>query len=88
MWRYILRRILLLIPVVLGVAILVFVIMDACPGDAADIIAGSTATEEVVEQLREKLGLNDPYLVRLGRCVNHKYKARRHLPPGFFVFCY
>ena len=56
MWRYILRRILLLIPVVLGVAILVFVIMDACPGDAADIIAGSTATEEVVEQLREKLG--------------------------------
>lgn len=72
MWRYIVRRLLLLIPIVLGVAILVFCIMDACPGDAVDVLA-SNATEAVKEELRESMGLNDPFLVRMGRYLKQTF---------------
>lgn len=66
MGRYIVKRLLWMIPIVLGVAILVFTLMTFCPGDPAEIILGSTATEENLAAMREELGLNDPYLVRLG----------------------
>lgn len=59
MAKYIVRRILQTIPVLIGVSILVFSLMHLIPGDAAQIMAGEAASEETVEQLREKLGLND-----------------------------
>ena len=55
-----------MIPIVLGVAILVFTLMTFCPGNPAEIILGSTATEEALAAKTEELGLNDPFLVRLG----------------------
>lgn len=64
MAKYIAKRLLLLIPVVLGVALLIFVIMSFTPGDPAVIILGENATAEQVAILREDLGLNDPLLVR------------------------
>ena len=64
MAKYIAKRLLLLIPVVLGVALLIFVIMSFTPGDPAVIILGENATAEQVALLREELGLNDPLLVR------------------------
>ncbi len=67
MWKYILKRILLMIPVILGVVILVFTLMQLTPGDPAEVILGSTATAEQIEELRNELGLNDPYIVQLGR---------------------
>ena len=66
MGRYVLKRILWMIPIVLGVAILVFTLMTFCPGNPAEIILGSTATEEALAAKTEELGLNDPFLVRLG----------------------
>ena len=66
MIRYVLKRILWMIPIVLGVAILVFTLMTFCPGNPAEIILGSTATEEALAAKTEELGLNDPFLVRLG----------------------
>lgn len=60
MAKYIVRRLLQTIPVLLGVSILVFSLMHLIPGDAAQIMAGEAASEATVEQLREKLGLNDP----------------------------
>ena len=66
MLKYVLRRLLMMIPVVLGVTILIFTIMYFVPGDPAFIILGSNATVEQLEAKREELGLNDPYLVRLG----------------------
>ena len=66
MGKYVLKRLLWMIPISLGVAILVFTLMTFCPGDPAEIILGTTATEENLEAMREQLGLNDPYLVRLG----------------------
>ena len=60
MAKYIVRRLLQTIPVLIGVTILVFSLMHLIPGDAAQIMAGEAATEETVEQIREKLGLNEP----------------------------
>jgi len=62
--KYIVKRIFFLIPVVLCVALLIFVIMSFTPGDPAVIILGENATAEQVAALHEKLGLNDPLLVR------------------------
>lgn len=64
MLKYIVKRIFFLIPVVLCVALLIFVIMSFTPGDPAVIILGENATAEQVAALHEKLGLNDPLLVR------------------------
>ena len=66
MGRYIVKRIFWMIPIILGVAVLIFTLMDFCPGDPAEIILGGTAREEDYARLREQLGLNEPFLVRLG----------------------
>lgn len=73
MARYIGRRLLWMIPVVLGVAILIFTIMIFCPGDPAEIILGSGATDAELELKREMLGLNQPYLVRLGEYLKNVF---------------
>lgn len=64
MKKYIGKRILLMIPVLLGVAFLIFAIMTFTPGDPASIILGAGATPEAIEDLREKLGFNTPFLIR------------------------
>jgi len=71
MGRYVLRRLLQMIPVVLGVTILVFTIMYFIPGDPVKIMLGPEATHDQIEAMRQKLGLNDPYLVRLGKFVGN-----------------
>jgi peptide/nickel transport system permease protein len=64
LWRYALRRLLLIIPVLLGVAFVVFVILSLAPGDPAVSILGDKASEEDLAAMREKLGLNKPIPVR------------------------
>ena len=67
MLKYITRRILAMIPVVIGITFIVFMIMKMAPGDPARMILGDNATPEAVEALREEMGLNDNYLVQYGR---------------------
>ena len=69
MWKYILKRLLMLIPVLLGVILIIFVLNEITPGDPARELAGDMASEEDVEQLREVLGLNRPFIVRFGDYV-------------------
>ncbi|MGL5088353.1 MAG: nickel ABC transporter permease [Cetobacterium sp.] len=64
MHKYILKRILLLIPVLLGVSFLVFTIMSLTPGDPAQLILGESAPREAIEQLRGEMGLNDPFFIQ------------------------
>lgn len=73
MARYILKRLLLMIPVILGVAVLIFTIMYFVPGDPAEILLGSTATKEEIAELREQMGLNDPYFVQLARYLKETF---------------
>lgn len=71
MLKYILKRILMMIPVLLGVLFLVFTMNEISPGDPAEMIAGDAASVEVVEQIREDLGLNEPFLVRFFNYVKN-----------------
>ncbi|MGI6749187.1 MAG: ABC transporter permease [Atribacter sp.] len=64
MKKYILKRLLLLIPVLIGVSILIFVIVRLTPGDPARILAGEHATEEYVQATRERWGLDKPMYVQ------------------------
>ena len=58
MIKYVLKRLLMMIPVMLGVLTIAFILNELTPGDAATALAGSEATEEQVEAIREELGLN------------------------------
>ena len=66
MLRYILKRILLMIPVLLGIVVIVFTLMYVGGGDPTISILGENVTPEAQAEIREELGLDDPYLVRLG----------------------
>ncbi|WP_071433030.1 ABC transporter permease [Angelakisella massiliensis] len=64
MLKYIIKRILLLIPVLIGVSFIVFTIMSFTPGDPATAILGNGATKEDIQKLNEELGYYDPFLER------------------------
>ena len=64
MIKYIIKRLLLLIPVLLGVTLILFFIIDQSGGDPARNKLGEQATEEAVQALRDEWGLNDPFFVR------------------------
>src|SRR5690625_6611067 len=66
MFAYIVRRLLLLIPVLIGMTIITFAIVHLIPGNPAQVILGEAATPSAVEDLEERLGLNEPYLVQYG----------------------
>lgn len=66
MVKYIIKRILFLIPILIGVSAIIFVLKSLTPGDPARMILGNTASEEAVEAKREELGLNDPVIVQYG----------------------
>lgn len=70
-FTYIVRRLLQTIPVLFGVTILVFSLVHLVPGDPAQIIAGESANEAQVEQLRERLGLNNSLLQQYGSFIGN-----------------
>lgn len=73
MGRYILTRLVNLIPVLVGITLLVFLLLHLIPGDPAQILAGERATPEMIEAIREQLGLNKPlplqYVLFLGNLL-------------------
>lgn len=69
MYKYILKRLLTMIPVLLGVTFIVYFILAVSPGNPALIILGDGATPDSIAKLNEELGLNDPFIVRYLRFV-------------------
>ncbi|MCB6990751.1 ABC transporter permease [Dysosmobacter sp.] len=69
MLKYIGKRLLLMIPVILGISFILFSIMDLTPGDPARVILGDYASQQEIDNLREEMGLNDNFFVRYGRYV-------------------
>ncbi len=67
MLRYVVRRLVLTVPVLFGVATLVFSLIHLVPGDPAQAMLGEGASAEDVAQLRERLGLDQPLLVQYGQ---------------------
>ncbi len=66
MAKYILRRVLLLIPVIIGVTFMVYFIISLTPGDPVKMILGDEPSKEAEEQLRAELGLDQPIIVQYG----------------------
>jgi len=73
LWRYVFRRLLQAIPVVLGVVVLNFLLLQLAPGDAATVLAGEAggAPAEYVEALRQRFGLDKPVPVQLALYVKN-----------------
>ena len=66
MTRFIVARLLTIIPIMFGVSFFVFMLAHLAPGDVTTTLTGPYATEEVREVIREKYGLNDPLPVQYG----------------------
>lgn len=66
MLRYILHRLTMIVPVILGVTLIIFIILASIPGDPARIMLGEAASADEVEAIRAELGLDRPLLVRYG----------------------
>jgi len=64
MHKYILRRILMMIPVLLGAMLVIFTLVYITPGDPARILLGERAPEEAIATLRAEMGLDRPFLVQ------------------------
>lgn len=75
MHKYVLKRLIMLIPVILGVSFIVFFILSLTPGDPAAIIIGEKATEDTINALRNELGLNDPVVIQYVRYMVNMVKG-------------
>ncbi|HEV8144032.1 MAG TPA: ABC transporter permease [Methylomirabilota bacterium] len=71
MSRFLVRRLLLLVPVLMGVSVIVFLVLHLAPGDPAEIMLGSQATQADRMRLRADLGLDDPLYVQYARWMGH-----------------
>ena len=76
MLRFLARRLLLTVPVLLGVATLVFALIHLVPGDPAVSMLGEAATPADVAALRGKLGLDDPLPTQYGRFLSDAVRGR------------
>jgi peptide/nickel transport system permease protein len=75
MLKYIIRRLLAIIPVAGVIAVFVFLMLHLAPGDPAAIIAGSTAMPEDVVRIRAKLGLDEPIYIQFGKWMKQLLKG-------------
>ena len=75
MLAYIIRRVFILIPTLLGVSLIVFFMLRLTPGDPAELMLGERATEESLHEVREHLGLNEPLHVQYGMFMKRLMKG-------------
>ncbi|MFD1037530.1 ABC transporter permease [Virgibacillus byunsanensis] len=75
MFTYITRRLIMLIPVLVGMTIITFSIVHLIPGNPAQVILGETGTESAIEELEESMGLNKPYPIQYGIYITDLLKG-------------
>jgi len=75
MLKYIGKRLLALIPILLGVTFIVFAIMSLTPGDPGTLMLGPTAPKEAIDQLNHELGYDQPFLKRYVQYVSNAIKG-------------
>ena len=79
---YSVRRLLLLVPTLLGVTALTFVLIRVLPGDPVATILGPTATPDEIEAARQRFGLDEPLLVQYWHYLGDLVARRlRHVDP-------
>jgi peptide/nickel transport system permease protein len=72
MLKFIVRRLLLLVPILLGLSLLVFIWIRALPGGPAEALLGERATPESIAQIEDQYGLNKPIHVQTVRGVGYR----------------
>ncbi len=75
MLAYIIRRLMIMVPTLLGVTVIVFLMLHATPGDPAELLLGERATEKALHEVREHLGLNEPLHVQYGLFLKRLMKG-------------
>ncbi|CAM4215717.1 ABC transporter permease [Erysipelothrix aquatica] len=73
MYKYVLKRLLWVIPILLGVSLIVFAIMHYSPGDPATLILGESATPQAIAQLRSEMGLDQPFLIQYFKYIGNAF---------------
>ena len=71
MLRYVVRRLVLMVPILFGLSIVVFAFIHVLPGDPADALLGERGSVEDEQEIREQLGLNEPLPVQYGRYMRN-----------------
>lgn len=71
MLKYIIKKLVLMIPILIGASIIVFLMIHLAPGDPVHMIVGPNVTPEVYDNIVEKLGLNDPLPVQYYRFISN-----------------
>lgn len=82
MAAYIIRRLLLLVPMILGITVIAFGLLHIIPGDPAAVLLGPEATPEMIQNLQHTLGLDRPAIVQLGLYIGNL--ARGNLGESIF----
>ncbi|MDI9463293.1 MAG: ABC transporter permease, partial [Bacillota bacterium] len=75
MIKYCIKRILFIIPILMGITLIVLIFIDIAPGDPARMMLSNEASEEEVQALRDELGLNDPFAVRYFRFLGNAVRG-------------
>jgi peptide/nickel transport system permease protein len=70
LYRFVLKRLLMMIPIVFGVSLMIFLIINLIPGDPGSSLLGAGARQEDIDMMNEQLGYNLPLLQRYGRYVS------------------
>jgi len=73
--KYIIKKIILMIPVIIGMTIVVFLLLHLSPGDPVDLIAGPRATPETIENIKINLGLDKPLIVQYFKFLINLFKG-------------
>ena len=74
MLTYILRKSVMVIPILIGLATITFLLFVLVPGDPVRMSMGQRVDQEVVEDIRDELGLNDPIIVQYGRFIGNMFR--------------
>ncbi len=75
MIHYIIKKLLVFPLVIITVSLIIFAVLRFIPGDPARLMAGKQATQEAVEQMRERLGLNQHFFVQYGKFLKNAVKG-------------
>lgn len=75
MYKYVLKRLVLLVPVIFGITLIVFSILQLTPGDPGRLILGNLAPQESVNQLNNELGYNKPLIVKYVNYMTHAVRG-------------
>ena len=69
MSKYILKRILISIPVLIGVIFIIFIMLNVVPGDPITLMMGEHIKPDLIEQFRVRMGLDDPVIIRFSKYI-------------------